>query len=475
MSVRKRKRDDTPSHGAARPFRRAGGAAMRFKTPNQRIDDVAMRIFGFPITPHFSVVKAPSEELLSHTIGNAIMGFRDDGQPVFAQSQNEITIIKDNGLYVDVEWKKNKRRQTFLRGAIQTPHTISLFKMAFRILVELRRHRKSHDDIRASATLLSGREHKNGQMYLNGEFDGKKVVLKTSHHHKTQLTYILESVIHLLLMCKTPTYVPQLLRVSIDNAGQLIICSEQILNMQTAFSWISTLNSRPPRTNVNLKLWHMLKSFCMGLQQLQTRAGFTHRDSHSNNVYYMDPTKDTSAKITFIDFDFSSIRHNNIKICVPQTLYDTSRECYAQNRSVDMCIFMHTINGTITRTLPKRAQRFIQHILVPLMTQYQTEVQKKLMKMGRPYRKAKIAHEADPQNKALMRQFIIAKRQKDAALDILSLCKGNAGKFSLYSGIQNLAKERQLEFPYMMGFFEWECMTPAEVLKLLNANYNKMK
>jgi len=485
MSALKRKRADNKSIapknqqrlrrrvGAARPFR--GGAARRFKTPDQRIDEIATRVFGFAITPHLRVVVPPTQDLSTFTIANAITAFDDNGQPIFARPKHEFDIVNDNGLYVDIVWKTNSKRHTFLRGAIQTAHTISLYKLAINILKKLRNRRQSHDDIRSSATLLSGREHKNGQLYLNGTLGGKKVVLKTARHHKTQLTYILEAVIHLLLMCKAPSYVPELMRVSIDTSDQLVICSEQIMDMSSAFSWISTLKNRPLRTNVNLKLWHMLKSFCNGLHQLQTRAGFTHRDSHSNNVYYMDPSRGRDAKITFIDFDFSSIRHGNTKICVPQVLYDTSRESYTQNKSVDMCIFLFTVNGTITKTLAARGQKFIAHILTPLMTQYQIEVRKKLLKTERPFREAKLAHEASPENQELKRRFIIAKRKKYAALDIISLCTGNGGRFSLTNGIRNLPKEKQLEFPYLMGFFEWKSMTPLSVMKLLDQNYNLMK
>lgn len=485
MSAFKRKRADGVSNAskdrqyhrrrvrAARPFR--GGAARRFKTPDQRIDEIAARVFGFAITPHLRVVVPPTQDLSTFAIENAITAFDDNGHPIFARPEHEFEIVKDNGLYVDIVWKVNSKRNTFLRGAIQTAHTISLYKLALNILEKLRHRRRSHDDIRSSATLLSGREHKNGQMYLNGTLDGRKVVLKTSHHHKTQLTYILEAVIHLLLMCKTPSYVPELMRVSIDTSDQLVICSEQIMDMPTAFSWISTLNDRPQMTNVNLKLWHMLKSFCNGLHQLQTRAGFTHRDSHASNVYYRDPSGGRHAKITFIDFDFSSIRHGNTKICVPQALYDTSRESYTQNKSVDMCIFLFTVNGTISKTLAARGQKFIAHILTPLMTQYQIEVKKELLKTERPFREAKLAHKTSPEDQELKRRFIIAKRKKYAALDILSLCTGNGGRFSLFNGIRNLPKEKQLEFPYLMGFFEWKSMTPLSVMKLLDQNYNLMK
>ena len=155
------------------------------------------------------------------------------------------------------------------------------------------------------------------------------------------------------------------------------------------------------------------------------------------NVYYNEQTR----QIQFIDFDWSCIWSGRQVVAVPRFLYDTTRAAYGRNRSVDMCIFMRCLGNQI-----KRAPSFVNRIWLPLMRRYEKESGERLLKKAAGYE---------------------GVSGEVAAIQLYKMgvhtAKGEPSKYSHKTGYRKYGQE----FDYIMGYYEWPCMTPHAILLFL--------
>jgi hypothetical protein len=389
----------------------------------------------------------------AHSIKNRIIGFQND-QPVFLNPDRLYRIDEVSGMVAKVTpiGPTNEKSEMKFISRLHTQHTVSMFKMAWAILLELKKqprchlgktqqHEPFHVDI--SKAHKSQRHKSDDIVYIGAVYSGDAVVLKTTSNKFTMLKYILDAVIHYMLMEGGPSYVPPIKFVKLTPDNKLVICSEQ-LKIPSVATWMRTLRTKHSHQNLNRLVFHMLRGTCLSIRRLQKDMKFTHRDAHTGNVYYDESTR----QIQFIDFDFSAIvpfsrqERRWIKMSVPCYLYDTSRRAYATNKSVDLCIFLRHL-GKCLKNVPK----FKTFIYDPIMREYE-----------------------DSSKAILMTLF--ARGEKPA----LRLYKMNTsdnttkGEFSHRFGIQKAA----IEFEYLMGYYEWPCMTPNNIIAFMESNEYKL-
>ena len=421
-----------------RPKRRRDAPASG-QRPRKAFRRVANRPnpFGFALRPYLDHICAPTGlGKTSHNIQNYISGF-ERGQPVFHVPEHVYRVQRVDGMYAHLVGRKEPR----MVSKLHTSYTVRLYHEAHAILMRLRTqqsvqlvHVKADDfkvvDIRNAD--FNRRQHVKNVVYLNARHMGQLVVLKTTSDPHTMLKYVLEAVIHFSLKQRAPGCVPALHFVGMVDDKRLVVCSEQ-LQIPSVCTWASKLQ----RSDNSRALYFMLKNVCNALSVIQRRARFTHRDAHTSNVYYNEQTR----QIQFIDFDWSCIWSGRQVVAVPRFLYDTTRAAYGRNRSVDMCIFMRCLGNQI-----KRAPSFVNRIWLPLMRRYEKESGERLLKKAAGYE---------------------GVSGEVAAIQLYKMgvhtAKGEPSKYSHKTGYRKYGQE----FDYIMGYYEWPCMTPHAILLFL--------
>ena len=435
----KQVRYNSPTHRIRRPM------AMRFQSQTSTETP-----FGFDIEPFKELVSDQYQlGLATHTIHNTIQRFNEN-KPIFARPSHRYLVEKENGLEAMLKIDgppKDLDDTTFIRpkSLLHTPHTVSMYRMAHKILIEIRKqpictlqnessNQKFTVDI--SKAIASKRHGSEDIVYNGATYMGESVVLKTTRDVGRMLKYVLEAYIHTLLMMKVSSYVPELKFVKMTREGRLVLCSKQ-LQIPPVCTWLSTLHTKHPRGNRDALALHMLRGVCLSIRRLQINAHFTHRDTHTNNVYY----DETTRQIQFIDFDFSAIIHHQVKISVPVFLYDTTRPVYAKNRSLDMCIFLRNMAPYLSHV-----PHFAKHIYAPIMSRYEAE----------------------------SKQILFEKMADDtAAMQLYKMCTDNGSLKGHFSHAYGIEKTKN-EFEYRMGYYEWPSMIPESILELIDTNREKI-
>lgn len=420
----KRRREHAPA--GQRPFKSA-----------KRVPSVP-NPFGFPLRSFLDNICAPTSlGKTSHNIQNYITRF-EHGQPVFHIPEHVYTVQHVDGMYAKLAGRKEPR----MISKLHTSYTVRLYHEAHAILTLLRRQQRVQlvhantdkfkvVDIRTAA--YNRRQHVKNVVYLNALHMNQPVVLKTTSDPHTMLKYVLEAVIHYSLKQRAPGCVPKLHFVGMTDSRRLVVCSEQ-LRVPSVCTWANSLQ-RPDNSRA---LYFMLKNVCNAFSVIQRHARFTHRDAHTSNVYYNEKTR----QVQFIDFDWSCIWSGRQIVSVPRFLYDTTRAAYGRNRSVDVCIFMRCLGNQI-----KQAPAFVNRIWLPLMRRYEKESGELLLKKAAGYE---------------------GVSGEIAAMQLYKMCvhKEKRSKYSHKNGYRKYGKE----FDYIMGYYEWPCMTPQSVLEFLKEN-----
>lgn len=428
--------------------------------------------FGFDYMPYVNQIAEPCPlGQTTHMLSNPIVGFVKN-DPCFFKPSSVFQVENTSGLFANIRGISKR----YLKSVFHTPHTVSIYKMAHDLLkiihkrprISFVNERAKNDmEVDISRCMKSGRNHTGDHVWLNAIYKGQVVVLKTSTKLSSILKYLIEAVIHDQVMQKTPSYVPKLHFVAFAKVAKgeddlFVICSQQ-LKRPSAYSWIRTLPSHHPKKNLNIKLWHMLRNVCLCLRNMQRYSQFTHRDCHSSNVYYDEFNRES---VKFIDYDWSSIVINGHKLSVPRELYDTARETYARNRSVDLCVFMRTIGPALRAptSLVKRVQdpRSNAKDLIELekWRHYEERTSAFYNKIYQP-----IMRKYERESEDFLKQHV----QDKTAMQLLKLNLNAKGAFSHLFGVRNLLKQKKegISFDYRMGYFEWQSMTPENILQHL--------
>ena len=322
--------------------------------------------FGFDVQPYYNYIR-PNYDFpaFSHQLSNYILGFDNEGVPTWREPDKVWKTKKVNGIYATFEGVKNK---IFISG-MHTAHTESLYMMAHELRKAIRRQpdasliknatfKFKHVDI--SRAMKQQRHKDTNVLYLRAIHQGDLVVLKTTTDPHMQLKYILDAVIHLNVWNTAPHSVAKLHFVAFHGES-LIVCSGQMIEEKSTFSFMSTLKQRH---QPDILAFKMVQSFCRAISTLQRQSGFTHRDCHTSNVYY----NSRQNKTKFIDFDWSCVQINGHIISVPRYLYDTTRTQYGNNRSVDCCVFFRTLGFSLGHV-----PIFKANIYDPLMERYEVD------------------------------------------------------------------------------------------------------
>ena len=396
--------------------------------------------FGFPIDGFMAALASPCEvPEVSYTLRSSLYGFDEHGCPVFAKPDKRCHIEELAGMMVTVQ------KQRWPKSLFHTDHTLSLFRMAFDIMVRLMREPRAfvglgdggEKEINVRDAKRSERDK--SSVWLGCRHRGKRVVIKTTSDPYMKLRYILDGAIHYFLGRRCRTYVPELHFVSLMDNGDVAICSEH-LKSPSLYNWVNRyLVENRPSHFWNRGLWFMMHNICRALQRMQQSAQFTHRDCHANNVYYdMD-----NKHILFIDFDWSSIRVGDQVVSEPRFLYDTTRPDYGKNRSVDCCILFRSIHEALehrNKRLNGAFDPFMRHVYYPLFKRYEKE------------------------SKAFLMQRAGTEKAAIQLYKLSTLKNSLSGKFGHHYGV---ARTKKL-FEYKMGYYEWACMTPGSILQFLN-------
>ena len=392
--------------------------------------------FGFELSTYIGNILANYQLPESvYAIKNNITGFTQDSKPVFKHPHKRWKVLERKGMFVKME---GGEKQIYISG-LHTEHTISLYRMAYRILQRLKQQDPVHigkttstqfKQVDITNAVRQKRHASTNILWLNANHCGKMVVLKTTTSLQMQMVYIIEAVIHFLVYKRAPSYIPAIYFVGF-NGNSLVVCSEQ-LHIQSVFTYLGTL--RQYTHNPNILAWNMLRSFCLAIRKVQRQASFTHRDCHCSNVYY-----DARRKIIkFIDFDWSCIRWQGKIISVPRHLYDTTRQQYGVNRSVDICVFLRSMGPAL-----QHCPVFKQKIYDPIMNRYERESKKKLLElMQQGHLEAINIYKMGTEHKTLK------------------------SKYAHEYGVANL----KINFEYHMGYYTWECMTPNAILAIMDQN-----
>ena len=385
--------------------------------------------FGFDLNPFIAPIKKDCGlGVKTHHVDNCITGFVK-GQPVFEKPNQFFTVTKTDGMMATLKGQDDRK----LVSEFHTSHTVSLFAMAHQIkerllkaegvhLLKGRTSEFKHVDMRHSKHQL--RHSKTDIVWLNATHLSRSVVLKTTTDPLTMLRYILEAVIHHRLAATCPECFPTLYFVGFEKRQRLVVCSEQLPTISVT-RFVRELAPNDDRT-----VWYMVRQVCRTVLKVQKKIHFTHRDCHTSNVYY-DTQKRT---VQFIDFDWSCLQWGRTKISVPQYLYDTTRQTYCRNKSVDMCIFWRTL-GPILDSAP----RFRDRIYKPLMRRYEEE----------------------------SRQFLRNRSATDiAGMHLYKTSSSNQSMRGHYAHRFGL-KKYPTNFEYKMAYYEWACMTPKSILQFM--------
>lgn len=394
-----------------------------------------MEPFGFDFVDLFAGV-CPHSELLdeTHALDNPLCGFDQRGAPIFKFPDGKLEMVYEHGLRMTI--LHNNRQKEVATATLHTPHTITLKKMAFDILERIRASPRVQWNVAGNSfyhvqltNTKSIKRHRNRmELWTNARHCGRRVVLKTTTDPAYMLRYILEAAIQTLIYRRFPRDVARPALVGLTPDNRLVVCSEElVIPPVTDF-----IRGGPSCRNLILMSIH----FCEMILRMQT-VGFTHRDSHTSNVY-VDPE---TLQTRLIDFDWSAIRMKNTVISVPRHLYDSTRESYGRNRSVDCCIFFRSLQTQMDDIRHPEVTKFRQRFLEPLMQRYEDECRFKLLGSD------------DTVSKQLYR--------------IASSTGGLRGEYGHAYGLKRLFSD----FDYEMGYFEWGSMRPEYILEFIANEY----
>lgn len=391
------------------------------------------RPFGFRFEHYLDQVAQKSVLLdETHGLDNPVRAFDLRGAPVFTYPRAKFDVVFEHGARVEILHKR--RQKTVATSALHTPHTISLKKAAHDILIKLRTQPRIVWDGPSDSLYdihLSNKQSRKShggklEVWTNARYCGRRVVLKTTKDAAYMLRYILEAVVHTLVFRKCPRAVPTPLLVGLTVDNRLVVCMEE-LTMPSVTAYIRHLP-----TNACRSLLEMSRHFCETISQVQA-AGFTHRDAHTSNVY-VDPR---TLRTRLIDFDWSAIRWGNTVLSIPRHLYDSTRESYGSNRSVDCCIFFRSLQTQLDKIRLDGVIQYVQRFLTPLMQRYEDECRFSLVGAS------------DAVSQQLYR--------------VASSTGELRGEYRHVHGLSRLSKD----FDYEMGYYEWQTMRPDAILKSL--------
>lgn len=390
--------------------------------------------FGFDLRPFFDTISLNYHmgETTRH-VSNYIVSVDNHGQCQYKFPKKIWKLVSTNGLYANFE---NSSKKVFISG-MHTKHTESLYKMAHEVRKAIKRQPDAilgnepslnFKQVDISRAIKQQRHKSANVLYLNAIYQNSTVVLKTTTDPGQQLRYILDAIIHSHVSDTQPNYVAKLHFVAF-HGDALVVCSDQLTQQVSAFSFMSTLKQK---RRPDIEAFHLVYSFCLAIRKLQRYSNFTHRDCHTSNVYY-DPRR----KITkFIDFDWSAIKIGNKVISVPRHLYDTTRAEYGRNKSVDCCVFFRTLGFSL-----KYCPVFEKKIYQPLMRRYEVD-----------------------SREILKRKFA----QGDvAALQLYKFSTIDGKVRGRYSHKYGIARHKE-SFDYIMGYYTYSSMTPDFILRFLN-------
>ena len=383
--------------------------------------------FGFDLDVYLRIIKNDYKlGRRTHHISNSIVGF-ENGQPVFKENSQSLSVVSTLGIYAYFDNCGKK-----LISELHTNHTVSLYAVATQIRKRLMTMESVH--LRDSESyefkyvdMRQARHQKRHSetniVWVNARHLSQNVVLKTTTDHYTQLKYILDAVIHYHVFRICPKYLPKIHFVAFAAGGRLVVCSEQLTSIPVNKIIRSITN------DTNRVIRDLVHDVCIMLKNMQEKARFTHRDCHVANVYYDIENR----KVKLIDFDWSCVRLKYGYLSVPRYLYDTTRETYCHNQSIDMCIFLRTLG-------PILPDEFYYNVYQPLMERYEKQC-------------AQILREKSKLENAAMQLYKMSSDDKTM--------KGN---YSHKIGLERFPKI----FEYAMGYYQWECMTPDAVLQFIS-------
>lgn len=404
--------------------------------PRKRQRQEHRHAFGFDVTTYFGEISQNyTFPRIVRNLANRIVSVNAEGQCIYKHPNKFWETETINGIFATF---KGCSKKIFISG-MHTKHTESLYKMAFKIRNALREQPSVHlikkpslnfRDVDISGATKQQRRNSSNVIYLGAIHDGRTVVLKTTTDPGMQLVYILDAIIHEHVSKTSPNYVAKLHFVGFAGDA-LIVCSDQMTSEVSIVSFMGTLKQR---YRPDIAVYTMVHSFCLAIRKLQRFSNFTHRDCHTNNVYY-----DSRRKITkFIDFDWSCVKIGSNRVSVPRHLYDTTRPEYGTNKSVDCCVFFRTL-GYSLRDCPV----FKKKIYDPLMRRYEVD----------------------------SREMLKRKMQTGdvAALQIFKMSTINGKADGRFAHRYGIAKHKE-SYDYIMGYYTYTSMTPNFILRFLQDN-----
>ena len=414
--------------------------------------------FGFDAVDHLSIVSTErgivsnAFSLLNTVLGDNCL------QPDFKHPLYLFPTDGYKGMYMPVQTIENgspdegKEATPMLIAEFHNIHTQSLFCLANRLLARI----SSQPDVKFQKNCQEDSQFKTvytersltpdgesgdaGQssVLTNCKHMGARVVLKKAKSLRDQQRTVLEALIHLNVEHKHPGFVPKLHFIGVTADKTLVVCSEEV-SSPSVYDFVTKMLPDTEQAK-NRALQTMMSSVCRALIAVQ-KSNFTHRDLHTSNVFY----DNHNDKITFIDFDWSCISIAGKNVSVPRFLYDTSRESYGCNKSVDTCIFIRNLVNAMMSTTALRQLSFFKTTLLTIMENYENEC--KLM---------------------LCRKFA-SEKEKDAAFQ---LYRSSTEDETIYTEYEHNYALRRLgddavEFEYRQGYFEWKSMVPENVLHFI--------
>jgi tRNA A-37 threonylcarbamoyl transferase component Bud32 len=413
--------------------------------------------FGFDVSENLSIVST-ERGILSNTSSllNTITG-SDCSWPNYKHPSFLFKTDGYKGMYMPIQLVNNcdlspENDKPMLIAEFHTLHTQSLFCFANRLLERIScqsdvKIQNNGQEVSQFKTVCTERsltpDGESGDavqsaVLTNCKHMGANVVLKKAKSIRDQQRTVLEAFIHLYAEQKHPGFVPKLHFIAFTADKTLVVCSEQV-SSPSVYNFVTKMLPETEQAK-NCALQTMVSSVCRALITVQ-KSNFIHRDLHTSNVFY-DHHND---KITLIDFDWSCIEITGKNVSVPRFLYDTTRESYGCNKSVDMCIFIRNLVNNVMSTTALRQLSFFKTTLLTIMENYENEC--KLM---------------------LCRKFA-SEKEKDAAFQ---LYRSSTEDETIYTEYEHNYALRRLgddavEFEYRQGYFEWKSMVPENVLHFI--------
>jgi len=410
--------------------------------------------FGFDVSENLSIISTEMG-ILSNTLSllNTIMG-SDCSWPNYKHPDFLFKTDGYKGMYMPIMVNNGdlspEDDKPMLIAEFHTLHTQSLFCLANRLLeriscqsdVNIQNNGQEVSQFKTVCTERSltpdgesgDAKVKQSSVLTNCKHMGANVVLKKAKSIRDQQRTVLEALVHLYVEQKHPGFVPKLHFIAFTADKTLVVCSEQV-SSPSVYDFVTKMLPETEQAK-NCALQTMVSSVCRALITVQ-KSNFTHRDLHTSNVFY-DHHND---KITLIDFDWSCIEITGKNVSVPRFLYDTSREIYGCNKSVDMCIFIRNLVNNVMCTTALRQLSFFKTTLLTIMENYENEC--KLM---------------------LCRKFA-SEKEKDAAFQLYRSSTEDETIYTEYGHNYALRRlgDEAVEFEYRQGYFEWKSMVPENI------------